>query len=444
MQERFEKILEGLLCQDGRAVLLAVSGGIDSMCMAELFRRTGHPLVVLHCNFGLRGAESDADEAFVRDWCEARSLPFESTRFDTAAYAAERGISIEMAARDLRYAWFARRSAFYGDAPVAVAHHADDNAETLVLNLLRGTGLEGIRGMRATRPLPGAGSLIRPLLTFSRQEIAAFAAAESLPFREDRTNAGTEYRRNKIRHQVLPVFREINPAFLDVLARDMAHFDEAARLVGAYYEEHMAPLAAGNRIRLDDLRAEKEWKYLLFRFLRERGFAPSVPEQIAGMLEENRPTAGHSFRSEGYRLVLTADAMVLEENALDDGLLRWTVPGPGTYFCGATAVTVSRGPVPASVRCPAGTVLLDADRVPFPLTLRRWRAGDWLRPLGLDGRKKVSDLFTDLHLNLLDKEKAIVLVQDDGSHVLSVLGLRIDDSVKVTGQTQSVLRISIG
>ena len=168
MQERFEKILEGLLCQDGRAVLLAVSGGIDSMCMAELFRRTGRPLVVLHCNFGLRGAESDADEAFVRDWCEARSFPFESTRFDTAAYAAERGISIEMAARDLRYAWFARRSAFYGDAPVAVAHHADDNAETLVLNLLRGTGLEGIRGMRATRPLPGAGRLIRPLLTFSR------------------------------------------------------------------------------------------------------------------------------------------------------------------------------------------------------------------------------------------------------------------------------------
>ena len=441
MLERFVKALEGLPCREDRVVLLAVSGGMDSMCMADLFRRTGRPFAVLHCNFGLRGADSDADEALVRDWCVETGVPFLFRHFDTSWYVAEQGISIEMAARDLRYAWFALESASRDNAPVAVAHHADDNAETLILNLLRGTGLDGIRGMRPSRPLPGGGPLVRPMLGFTRGEIEEYVRAQGVPFREDLTNAEVSYLRNKIRHKVLPVFREINPACLETLRRDMDRFDEAARVADAWYREHVP---SGDRVLFSDLFAAGEWRYLLYRMLRDRGFPAAVSEQVTSILSGERPTAGHVFTGTAERLVLTADALVF--GALDPAAPGpWTIPGPGEYDCGETHVSVSLEPAGPGcvVRCPDGESVFDAGLVPFPLQVRRWQAGDWLRPIGLGGRKKLSDLFVDLHADRLQKEKALVLVLDEGSHVLSLLGRRTDESVKVTDRTATLLRIRI-
>ena len=345
-----------------------------------------------------------------------------------------------MAARDLRYAWFALESASRGNAPVAVAHHADDNAETLVLNLLRGTGLEGIRGMSPARPLAQGGMLIRPLLGFTRAEIEEYAASNKIPFREDRTNAEDRYLRNKVRHQVLPVFREINPSFLQTLGQDMARFDEAARIVDAWYREH---LPSGDRIPFEELFAAGEWRYLLYRLLRDRGFDPSVQEQVADMLSSGRQTAGHLFTGRLWRLALTADALVFEPVAVQDPG-PWEIPAPGSYACGGNTLVVSLEPFSLGmpVRCPEGESLFDADLLSFPLQVRRWHAGDWLRPIGLNGSKKLSDLFVDLHFDRLKKEKALVL-SGEGSHVYSLLGLRTDESVRVTERTANVLRIRI-
>lgn len=479
MLERFRKAWEGLSCPGDGAVLLAVSGGVDSMTMADLFYRSGIPVRVLHCNFSLRGSESDADEALVRDWCGERSLPFESVRFDTRAHAAQRGVSLEMAARELRYAWFARRSAACGNAPVAVAHHLEDNAETLLLNLLRGTGIDGLRGMRPARPLPGAGRLVRPLLGFSRADIAAYAAGQGVPFREDASNSDTRIKRNLIRHEVLPVFDRINPSWRETLARDTERFGEAARIVDRYCREH-SPAAASpveasgqepdgllrapeGRIVWDlaALRAEPEGEYLLYRFLRERNFPGAVAAQIWSALTTGRPTAGMVFRSgsgpvaagcpdatgrqgASWSLALTADRLIVEPAAAPDPG-PWTIPGPGEYDCGGIRVAVSLEEPPAdaaALRCPEGVSVFDAGKVPFPLTLRRWRAGDWLRPIGLGGRKKLSDLFTDLHFDRLRKEKALILA-DEGSHVFSLLGFRTDEAAQVVGRTRTLLKIKI-
>ena len=209
-------------------LLVAVSGGIDSMCLCEKVRLEGGPFAVAHCNFCLRGPESDADEAFVRGWCTAHGVTCHVKRFDTQAFASAEGISIEMAARRLRYRWFGELCRSMGYEAVAVAHNANDNAETLLLNLLRGTGLKGITGMKASAFIPdpdfGDIPLLRPLLGMTREEIEAFAAEHGLSWREDSTNALNEFKRNKLRNQVFPVFREINPSFVQTLNRDMERF----------------------------------------------------------------------------------------------------------------------------------------------------------------------------------------------------------------------------
>ena len=209
MEKSFERIAGGLISQ-GETALLAVSGGIDSMCMAELAYRCGLDFAVAHCNFHLRGEESDGDEALVREWAESRGVRFHRADFDTYAYAERYSVSIEMAARDLRYDWFLEVCEQNGYQVLAVAHNANDNAETLILNLLRGTGLRGLTGMRADGNVPAPGGenvrMIRPLLGFSRKEIEDYAASAGVKYREDHTNRETVYKRNKLRHNVFPVF----------------------------------------------------------------------------------------------------------------------------------------------------------------------------------------------------------------------------------------------
>ena len=442
MLERFLNLLEGLSCLNDRAVLLAVSGGIDSMCLAELFLRTGRPFEVLHCNFGLRGADSDADCALVSDWCREHVIPYHIKQFDTFDYASAHGVSIEMAARDLRYAWFDQESRARGGAVVAVAHHADDNAETLILNLLRGTGLDGIRGMRPVRSLPGGGFLIRPLLGFSRAEIEAWAKENQVPFREDKSNSDTVFLRNRIRHEVLPVFRSINPSFLQTFSRDMVHFDEAAVAAEAWYRSQRDRHFQEGRIGFDVLRSEGG-SYLLYCFLKDHGFQASVAEQISDMLSAGRPTAGRTWQSKSHRIALTSSELLFEPLSAPTQD-AWTIPAPGVYDCGGISVevTLEYHTSASVIRCPEGESVFDAEVLCFPLPLRRWRPGDWLEPIGLGGRKKVSDLFTDQHFNLFQKEKALVLA-GEGSHVFSLLGCRTDESVKVTDRTEILLHIRI-
>ena len=437
-------------------VLLAVSGGIDSMCMADMFVRAGGDCAVAHCNFHLRGADSDADADLVERWAKAQGLRFFRADFDTAAYASEHGISIEMAARELRYAWFAQVAAENGFDAVAVAHNANDNAETLILNLLRGTGLRGITGMASERPFPGTIKLIRPLLGMSRDDIVAYVTKYGVEYREDRTNAENDAHRNRIRNEVFPEFAKINPSFVRTLNADMKHFAQADAIVEDYFREAEAKIMSGNgTILADELLALKHWQYVFFRIAEPCGFSAGTLDAALALLTERaegRGTfAGKRFLSPTHVLETSSKGFTVRprsDGAPEDGAV--TVDGPGTYSLRGRTVRIELLPhIPGTMlKQPAGTLICDAGALPFPFTLRGWRAGDWMRPFGMGGKaKKISDLFTDNKLSLTDKELAVVvyspaLDRDVDGHVAAVAGLRMDEALRVAKGSVQIVRIT--
>lgn len=399
-------------------ILLAVSGGIDSMYMLhmapELF--PGGAFAVAHCNFGLRGEESDADEEFVRESSEKLGYGFFSKRFDTAGFSQDKGISLEMAARELRYSWFAELCADKGFDVVAVAHNANDNAETLLLNMLRGTGGKGLRGMARQN-----GRVLRPLLGITREEILNYMRGKHLEWREDHTNAENEYKRNKIRNEVFPVFREINPSFVRTLNEDIERFIQIDDIAEDYFLNcGLSTRATVFPVR--EIMALRHWKYVLWRLLSPRGLSAGNIGDLIRALESGDSIAGKRFGS----LVCSSDALL----------------------CGAACVgtnykteLVPRSEI-SSLRQPDGTIIMDAEKIALPLRIRHWQEGDWMRPLGMGGRrKKLSDIFTDLKYSLPQKESALV-VEIEGSHVGALLFSRVDESLKVTDSTTKVLKIT--
>ena len=378
-------------------LLVAVSGGIDSMCLAEKVRLSGEPFAVAHCNFGLRGAESDGDEAFVLHWADTHDIPCHVRRFETSAYAASQGISIEMAARRLRYHWFGELCREHGYSGVAVAHNANDNAETLILNLLRGTGVKGILGMKAEGFIPDPEfqdiPLHRPLLSMTRANIEVFATEHGLTWREDATNALNDYKRNKIRNLVFPVFREINPSFVETLNRDMERF--------------LQEIAEGE--------AEVSGTMATLGRVRGRG-----PRNVESEDKLAWPTAQHSVGgTKGAKRPEVQEALA------------------------SPSLSVESWDGSEDVKQPAGMLILDADKA-GELVEGTWETGDWIRPLGAPGKKKLQDWFTDHHIPA-DEKPFVKLYKkaDDPHHVLAIAGWCIDHSVRVTGATRRILRISV-
>lgn len=483
------------------------------MCLSELFAGVtpGRGFAVAHCNFHLRGAESDGDELLVRNWADAHGVRFHKADFDTLSYAEEHSISVEMAARELRYDFFASLCVEYGYRAAVVAHNANDNAETLMLNLLRGTGLKGLAGMRQCSVIPVTSGraegvrLLRPLLAFSRAEIEEYAVANGLLWREDHTNAETVYKRNRIRHNVFPVFEAINPSFLRTFSREMSIFSEAGDIVEDYFAE------ASGRVRLEPcgdevmrvdtaaLRRERHWRYVLFRLLEPFGFRRAMLESLCGMMESGT-YSGHVLETSGYRLMTAPGRFSVTARGVRRR--KSGVPGPltvsentccsvvrtaGIYEFDGRRVEVKCGPVESrtvsaasgeDIGCvkalenpvehagpvrkaralsAAGAIAADAGALKYPFLLRGWRSGDWMRPVGLGGRKKLSDLFTGLGLDAEEKAAALVVVlpglgADDensaGEHVAAVCGYasgrffsRVDESVKVTDGSENIVSL---
>ena len=447
------------------------------MCLLDLFSKVvpSSDYAVAHCNFSLRGEESDGDQALV----EARAAEFGVRvfvqSFDTLKYAQERGVSIEMAARDLRYGWFSDLCAEHGFDAVVVAHNANDNAETLMLNLLRGTGLNGLHGMSEVSETSVL--VFRPLLEFTRKQIEGYVLCNRVPYRHDSSNFESDYKRNKIRNEAFPVFEKINPSFIRTLNREIGYFAEAGDIVEEWCKSQLPSVMLSDspsvmssdspsvmssersesrhlHISTPALLATKHWRYLLYYILAPYGFNQQTLSSIESLLTSSRTIPGKRFESDAYVLLTGRDTLQLvprepESEACPESII--TVRGEGIYnFNGVRfRVETIRRTADMPLKQPAGTLIFDAARLQFPFVCRRWRQGDWLVPFGMRGKKKVSDLFTDLKYDALSKEAAIMIVDvrtegmADQQHIAGLLGVRADDSYKVTPATETILKIEI-
>lgn len=565
IQKSFDRTIVGLVPEKETA-LLAVSGGIDSICLASLFLNSssGRRFAVAHCNFHLRGEDSDSDEALVAAWCGRNGVRYHKADFDTEQYASSHNVSIEMAARELRYDWFAslcKDNGYYG---VAVAHNANDNAETLILNLLRGTGLRGITGMQVETVVPvtrdelSGVRLLRPMLSFSRKQIEEYVAANSLEYHDDKTNAETVYKRNRIRHLVFPVFESLNPSFLTTFAREMNAFSKVQEIADDYFisvrESVCEPAGKDELLRVNAVRLchLKHYKYVLYRLLEVYGFRDRLLEPVVRLLESGKTFSGKVFEAPGYELITAGECLIVRKAArvvpdspviseradahgdranlqgnLRCGVMVGTPVGVqvgkrGSVMVGKQGGTqngaqvVKQGGAPGGAQVDkqggesspvasenhglgecfglagrdsasitssfvgsglsysglagrgsarrsrgmlmtGGTVIneneacsvvrttgeyvfddfrvnvsvseagadpvadakslaregiaaFSSEALTLPFLLRGWQNGDWMRPVGLNGKKKLSDIFTGLRLSIEEKSRALVIV----------------------------------
>jgi len=439
MIQRFIKFInDNHLFNQADTVLVGVSGGIDSVVLLDLLDKAGFSVAIAHCNFRLRVAESDGDERLVGELARKYDVPVFKTSFDTVEYAREHKISIEMAARDLRYEWFETiRSSHHFDC-IAVAHHRDDQLETFFLNLARGTGLTGLTGMH-----PLNGRIVRPLLFASRDEIEKYRHENFLDFREDASNQSLDYQRNKIRHTLLPVTDTLNPSFREGLIRTMSYLDDVSKVYDRAIQQTWERVAIRKDndylISIAELKLLDPLPTYLFEFLKSFGFNSMVVADIVSSLDGG---SGKQFISPSHRLVRDRESLILmpllTENRkqfyLEEGMKELMIP---VHLKISFSEKKEKFKIPDSqfVAC------IDRDRIQFPLLIRRWQQGDYFKPLGMSGFKKVSDFFIDSKLSLPEKENVWILA--NGEQVVWIIGHRLDDRYKITAGTQNMIRIEI-
>ena len=417
------------LIAEGDKLILALSGGIDSMVLADLLLKAKVEFVAAHCNFHLRGEESDGDEKFVRKFAEKCGIQCFVKHFETEKYAAEQGISIEMAARDLRYSWFEELRQQLNYDKIAVAHHADDQAETFFINLLRGAGLNGLKGMK-----PQNGVIIRPLLWALREQIRKYAVENQILWREDHTNAESVYLRNKIRNQLLPIFDELHPEARQGLYKSLKHLASENELYRELLKEKLSQIV----VLKDDCQiVDKQYFVsnfqLLFEWLRQFGYNT---EQCGFIHETMHSGIGNHFDSTTHRLVVGRDELQLFEIKEDPNDEIQIEIGEEEIFspvhlCFSKLEKTSDFVIDKSPEI----AQLDFDTLQFPLTLRHWRHGDLLHPLGMKGSKLLSDFFVDQKFTEYQKQNVWLLVSADGD-ILWVVGYRIDERFKVMDSTR--------
>ncbi len=420
------------LLPEGARVMVGLSGGADSVALLSILVRLGYDCVACHCNFMLRGDESIRDRNHAHDVATRLGVTFVETSFNTVDYAQQKGISIEMAARELRYDWFERMRMEYSAHAVAVAHHRDDNVETLLLNLVRGTGIAGVTGMS-----PRNGCIVRPLLCVSRDELLQYLLDEGLEYVTDSTNLEVLYTRNKIRLEVLPLLREINPSVDACLERTIDNLRDSEQ----FYREAIDEWCERVCVWRDDelyidmqlLHTSPAPRTLLHEIVSPMGF---VAEQVADMVRVGEQS-GRQFLSATHRAITHREHMIvhpLREPGADDRLATWNEDDV-TEQCGIALEWYDRDGF--EIVHDRHVACMDADKVRFPLTLRRWRKGDSFVPFGMKGRKKVSDYFSDRKYSLVDKEKALILC--DAEKILWIVDERTDNATRITDATTRVL-----
>lgn len=439
MVEKFLKYIhEEKLFHSSQRILLAVSGGADSMLMLHLFSNAGFTVAVAHCNFGLRGSESDGDEQFVSDFCDHHNLTFYLKHFNTEEFAFQEGISIEMAARDLRYEWFNELLEKYGFDFLATAHHQDDVIETFLINLSRGSGIKGLSGIQ-----PKSERIIRPMLFTNRAEILEYCKRMKISFRIDSSNMDTVYKRNLIRQQILPLLEQVNPAFRKNALKTISNLHETGQL----FQQRMSEIKSfvyseddqGAMIHIDKLLTLSPLRTILFELIREFGFQI---EQIDDIIDSLNKESGRKFFSDTYRLVKDREYLLISPFKTK----------PDKVFYIDDECTKKSYPLHLSVEkfdrthdfrfsTLPNVVDLDLDKLVFPLILRHWQEGEYFQPLGMTGLKKLSDFFIDEKYSIPDKENAWILASSN--QLVWIVGKRLDDRFKITSKTRKILRIRL-
>lgn len=401
-------------------VLVALSGGADSVALLRVLLQLGYRCEAAHCNFHLRGAESDRDEAFVVRLCETLRVPLHKADFQTKEYAAERGISIEMAARELRYAWFESLLPVCGARVIAVAHHRDDSVETFLLNLVRGTGIKGLKGIAAVN-----GRVVRPMLGVSRADILDYLEALQQDYVTDSTNLVDEYMRNKIRLNVLPLLRELNPSVDDTLAETAMRLSDTSAVYQQAMHEAAQRVRKENSISISGLLAEVAPQALLYELLYPLGFNSA---QVGEVFRSLKAESGRRFLSKEWELLKDRDFLLLRP-------VKGECPVPELFVQEADKDSVE-------IEKDNRIAFLDADTVMQPLVLRKWQSGDAFVPFGMKGKKSVRNYLKDRKKTLFEKESQYVVCNASGE-VVWLVNERIDDRFKVTGKTQRVLVLRI-
>jgi len=418
-------------------IILAVSGGVDSAVMVSLFHQAGFSFSVAHCNFGLRGKESMADEAFVKQLAEKYNANCYIKRFKTSAYAKRNKVSIQMAARELRYTWFRDLVKQKKGTRVALAHQKDDVAETFLINLIRGTGIAGLHGIRDINEV-----FIRPLLFAAREDIETYATKKRIAFREDASNNDDKYTRNKIRHHILPALKEINPAILDALSDTINHLAETEILYNRYIEKLKSELLIKNGkslyISTLKLREAEGPLTILFELIKPFGFNSSQTLDIYSTIGAPSgqiflsPT--HKLLSDRHRLIISPVTKKCEEIYTIE---KQNCTLENEFFKIQFSLLSGKDINPKTSN--KNGIYLNAQSLKFPLTLRKWQQGDAFMPLGMKKMKKISDFLIDNKVNIFEKENILVLVSS--GKIAAVIGHRPDERFKVNKDSSDVIKI---
>ena len=413
-------------------VLAAVSGGMDSVLMAHLLKAAGYNFSIAHCNFQLRGDDALADQQFCKNLAQQLSVAFYTINFDTADYAANHKISIQMAARDLRYQWFQQVKQQHTYDVIALAHHQNDTIETILLNLTRGTGIAGLHGI-----LPKKGDLVRPLLFINRDEIQQLIQQNELEYVEDSSNSSIKYARNKIRHEVIPKLKELNPGLERTFESNLQHFRDMEKLLELRLSEIKKGLliqqADEIHLSIDAVKKLEPKRLLLFNLLQSYGFNETVIDDLIASLDKH---SGRIFESLGYRMILDRENIILTKK-MDQPVETTIDQNDHEVDYNNYKITLLHDDSPLIVKDNPSAVSIDADLLVYPLTIRAWQQSDCFYPLGMKTKKKLSDYFIDQKIPVHQKTQIPLLVNGNGD-IIWIAGYRSSEHYKVSKNTKKV------
>lgn len=436
MLESFLKyIKEQKLIDPSDKILLAVSGGVDSVVLCKLLHQAKIKFAIAHCNFTLRGEESDEDELFVEELAELYNVAFHSISFDTNSFAKKNKLSVQVAARELRYKWFEEIKTQFNFTLIATAHHQDDSIETFFINLLRGSGIRGLHGI-----LPKQGDIIRPLLFANKVEIEAFAKKNKLKFRRDSSNETDKYLRNKIRHKLIPLLSTINPSANKNIADTIENLREVETIYLKSIEKKRLKIVEEKnglvKINIKELEKLKPISAYLFEYLYPLGFNSKMIDDI---LESLNSESGKQFFSGTHRLIKDRNYLIINTNEkiIDSKNINISL-SKKEIKVGSNKIVFKKmlHSKKVDLKVSKDIAQIDFEKLKFPLQLRKWEHGDTFHPIGMKGKKKLSDFFIDQKFSLIEKENTMVLISDN--KIVWVVGHRIDDRFKITDKTKQI------